>query len=82
MKGKKLEKGVELGSELDFNLKIEDMKAIIELHHDGSLGFATVQVGVELVKLVNALTDLIPGEIDDWILDKWMESLKKKKTNP
>jgi len=77
-----LEKNIELGSELDFNLKLEDGKAIIELEHEGSLGFAKVQVGVDAVKLVDKLTDLIPGEMDDAILDKWVASLLTKKTNP
>jgi len=77
-----LKKEVEIGSELDFEVKLEDGKAIIGLEHEGSLGFAKVEVGVDAVKLVDKLTDLIPGEMDDAILDNWVANLLAKKTNP
>jgi len=75
-----LEKSVELGSELDFNVKLEDGKAVIELEHEGTIGFAKIQVGVDAVKLVDKLTDLIPGEMDDALLDTWVARLVEKKT--
>lgn len=70
----------QIGTELDFDVKIEDGKAIVELNHEGTLGFAKIQVGLDAAKLVDKLTDLIPGETDDLLLDEWAKRLLSKKT--
>lgn len=75
-----IEKKVEIGKELDFEIKIENGQALIEVEHEGKLGFAKVQVGVNAAQLIDKITDLIPGEWDDALIDDLAKKLLSKKT--
>jgi len=57
------------------------MVAKVEFKYKGKLGGAGAYGYVPAVDLVDKLTDLIPGEIDDTLLDNWIKKLADKKTN-
>ena len=76
----KNKKKLELGKEMDLVLKIEGDQLVLRVEHAGTLGSASFHVGVDAAKLVDALTDLIPGEWDDALLDDLAKRVLSKKS--
>lgn len=71
----------ELGKELDLDIKMgEGGMAIVSISHEGKLGHVKLEAGISAVLLVDKITDMIPGEMDDMVIDKWVESLLSKKS--
>lgn len=70
-----------LGGELELDIKLEDGMAKIVLVHEGELGGAKIEAYVSAVKLVDKVTDLIPGEWDDQLLDGLASKILSKKSN-
>lgn len=75
-----MEKEIELGKELKLVLKIEGDKLVLKVVHSGSLGSANLELGVNAAEVVDALTDLIPGEWDDALLDDLARRVLSKKS--
>lgn len=74
-------KDEELSSEADLEVKLTDEgKAELSFDYEGKLGGAKLTVYTDAVKLVDKITDLIPGEWDDKLLDSLAEKLLAKKT--
>lgn len=69
-----------LGGELDLDIKLDGAQAVITIVHEGSLGFAKFEVGTDAVKLIDKITDMIPGDWDDALIDGLAEKLLSKKT--
>lgn len=71
----------ELGSELKLVAGYKDGLIILSVVHEGKLGSVKLEGSVGAAELVDAITDLIPGETDDALLDAWAEKLLAKKTD-
>ena len=70
----------EISSELDFEVRLEDGSAVIALDYDGKYAGAKLEISLDAAKLVDKLTDLIPGEWDDALLDDLAKRLLSKKS--
>ena len=70
----------ELGKELELELKKDGENAVICISHEGALGYIKLEAGISLADLVDKITDLIPGEMDDAILDGWAQKMLAKKS--
>jgi hypothetical protein len=70
----------EISSELDVKVELEGASVIIRAEYDGKMGGAGLYVKTDLAKLVDKITDLIPGEWDDAMIDPLVEKLLKKKS--
>ena len=70
----------QLGKELELEIKLEGSEAVIAVEHEGSLGSAKVELRVDAVKLVDKITDIIPGEWDDALLDELAKKMLSKKS--
>ena len=69
----------ELGKELDFEIKRDGAEAIIVLEHVGKLGSVKLEAKTDLATLVDKITDLIPGDWDDTMIDPLVAKLAAKK---
>lgn len=70
----------EISGELDFDIKLEGASAVLTFKHEGKLGFAELKAGVNAAQLVDKITDIIPGEWDDTLLDDLAARVLSKKT--
>lgn len=70
----------EIGPEAKMKLEFNDGQIRIEISHKGTLGGAGAYGEVEAAMLVDAITDIIPGTMDDALLDDWAKKLLSKKT--
>lgn len=70
----------ELGGELELDVKIENGKAILIVKHEGKLGSIELKGTLDAVILVDKITDAIPGEWDDTLLDPLVAKLMAKKS--
>ena len=75
-----MEKEIQLGKELKLVLKIEGDQLVLKVVHSGTLGSANLELGVNAAEVVDALTDLIPGEWDDALLDDLARRVLSKKS--
>ena len=73
-------KEIEVGGELDLEIEFEGGQLVFSLKHEGKLGFAEFKVGSDAVKVVDKITDLIPGDWDDALIDNAVAKLLAKKT--
>lgn len=71
----------EIGAEGQMDIKLEDGMVRIEGGYKGKGGGGGLFVYVDPAYLVDKITDLIPGETDDALLDEWAKRLLSKKTN-
>ena len=69
-----------LGGELDLEIKLEGAFAVISITHEGNLGSVKVEGKVNAALLVDKITDMIPGEWDDDLLDSLAVRLLSKKS--
>lgn len=70
----------DLGNELKLKVEYKDGQIGLSIVHQGKIGGATVMAYVDAPALVDAITDIIPGETDDMLLDTWAQKLLSKKT--
>lgn len=70
----------EIGPESKLKVEFKDGKIRLEIVHEGKLGGAGMYGEVEAAMLVDAITDIIPGTMDDALLDDWAKRLLSKKT--
>lgn len=70
----------ELGKELELDLRLEGADAVISLEHVGALGSAKFEGKINAALLVDKITDLIPGEWDDKLLDDLAAKILVKKS--
>lgn len=75
-------KEVELSSEVDIEVSLDRDSGRLSLagKYEGKMGGADIVLHTDAVKLIDKLTDLIPGEWDDRILDNLAQKLLSKKT--
>ena len=71
---------IDLGNELKLELSMDGDKVRIEAKHEGKLGGAGLYAHTGLIELVDALTDLIPGEWDDRLIDPLVAKMLSKKS--
>lgn len=57
-----------------------DGKAELSFSYEGKLGGAKITVFTDAAKLVDKITDMIPGEWDDTLLDGLAKKLLAKKS--
>ena len=69
----------EISSEFDVKLELDGADVVIKGEYDGKLMGAGAFIKTDLAKLVDKLTDLIPGDWDDALIDPLVEKLVKKK---
>jgi hypothetical protein len=70
----------DLGPEAKLTLEYKDGQIVLSVDHKGTLGGAGAHVTVEAAMLVDAITDVIPGNWDDALLDDMAKKLLAKKT--
>lgn len=72
----------EISSELDVELKLDKDSGRLEIigEYEGKLGGAKVSLFTDAAKLIDKLTDIIPGQWDDELLDGLAQKLLSKKT--
>ncbi len=70
----------DLGSELKLRVEYKDGQIALSLVHKGTIGGASVMGHIDAAALVDAITDIIPGDMDDALLDTWAQKLLAKKT--
>lgn len=70
---------IEISSESDLSVGVEKGRAEIVASYEGKLGGAKIVLHADAADLVDKLTDAIPGEWDDRILDSLAEKLLSKK---
>lgn len=56
-----------VGSETDYEIKVEEGKIMLKLNYDGKGVDAGVWVALEGEYFIDKLTDAIPGSVDDMI---------------
>lgn len=72
----------EISSEVDFDAKLLDGgKVELTLAYQGKMGGVKIVGDTDLVKVVDKITDLIPGEWDDALIDNAVAKLLAKKSN-
>lgn len=72
---------MQIGKELELKIEVnEENQAVMTFTHVGSVGFATFIAGLDAVKLIDKITDAIPGHWDDDIFDSLAVKLLSKKT--
>ena len=77
MESKVIEK--ELGPEAKLKVEYVDGKVRVEVVHKGKIGGAGAYVEVDAYELVDAITDAIPGEMDDTFIDPIAQKMLAKK---
>jgi len=70
----------EIGPEAKMRVQFEDGSLEISVDYAGKLGGAGMYLKAEAVKVIDAITDAIPGEMDDAIIDSMAKKLLSKKT--
>lgn len=70
----------EISSELKFDAKLDGGNAVLSFDYSGKMGGAKIEAYVGLAELVDKITDLIPGEWDDTLLDGLAAKFLAKKT--
>ena len=72
----------EISTELDVDLNLDSETGRLEIsgNYEGKIGGAKVSLYTDAVKLVDKLTDVIPGDWDDALLDDLAAKLLSKKT--
>lgn len=70
----------DLGPEAKLKVAYENGEMEISVSHKGTIGRASLAVAVDAAQLVDAITDVIPGEWDDALLDEMAQKLLAKKT--
>ena len=75
-----MEKNIEVSSESEVDVKLVDGKAVISFNYEGKAGGVRVEAYTDPVALVDKITDMIPGEWDDALLDNLAKKLLGKKT--
>ena len=71
----------DLGPETKLTLEYKDGDICLKVIHAGKIGGAGAEIFVDGAMLIDAITDLIPGEWDDKILDGLAEKVLSKKTS-
>jgi len=66
----------ELGSELGFDVKIEDSKVKIKVSYDGKGADAAIEVALEAEYFLDKLAEAIPGQVDDMVIAALKGALK------
>jgi hypothetical protein len=72
LKGEFMDKeivGADLGPEAHVDLKLVDGNVVVELKYKGVDGFASVQAGLSPKMFLDKLKVMIPGQIDDMIIE-------------
>lgn len=69
-----------IGPEAELSVSIEDGNVLIGVDYQGKLAGASLAIEIEAVQLIDAITDAIPGEMDDAIIDSLAKKLLAKKT--
>jgi len=75
-----MEVSKELGKELNLDLRLEGSDAVIIINHEGTLGSVKIEGKISLALLIDKLTDLIPGEWDDNLIDPLVAKFLAKKS--
>lgn len=70
----------DISSELEFDARLEGANAVLTFNYEGKMGGAKIEGHVSLAVLVDKITDLIPGEWDDTLLDGLAAKFLAKKT--
>ena len=70
----------ELGPEAMLTVEFVEGSLKLSVEYKGKLGGADLGVTVDAVQLIDAITDAIPGEMDDAIIDGLAQKLLAKKT--
>lgn len=78
MKGNMIEK--DIGPEAKLKVQFVDGKIQLNIDHQGKIGGAGMYAHVDAYTLVDAITDAIPGEWDDALIDPIVKKLTAKKT--
>lgn len=70
-----------IGPEAEYNVTFSEGNLRIELSYKGEGGKAGMFVEGDAAYLVDKITDAIPGEWDDAVIDGMVEKLLSKKTS-
>ena len=76
-----MDKKIEVSADSDVEIEFNDKgQAVLSFNHEGKLGGVKVIAYTDAAKLVDKITDMIPGEWDDRLLDDLAKKLLSKKT--
>lgn len=67
----------QLGPETNYDLSLENGKLTLSVKYDGTQTGAELKVSLKADAFIDKLKTLIPGKIDDMVLDLLKESLLK-----
>lgn len=70
----------ELGGELELEVRLEGAEAILEIKHEGNLGSIKLEGKINAALLIDKITDIIPGEWDDALIDGMAAKMLAKKS--
>lgn len=70
----------DLGPEAKLKVEYAEGKIKLTVTHVGKIGEAGAHIAADAALLVDAITDIIPGEWDDSLLDDLAKKMLSKKT--
>jgi hypothetical protein len=67
--------GADIGPEAHIDLKLVDGNVVVEVKYKGADGFASVQAGVSPLVFLGKIKSMIPGKLDDMLIDALVKAM-------